>query len=139
MATITNLVFISADTHKPQFCNSDTCDEDFNVFMKNQLIETNPVRLVSLFKEDNIRERFITKDELIAICQHVPESVKNILIFAYYTGMRIGEVINLKWTDIDLKNKLIKLGACATKTNEKRVVPLNNILIEILNKTIRNI
>ena len=53
--------------------------------------------------------------------------------------MRIGEVINLKWTDIDLKNRLIKLGACATKTNEKRVVPLNNILIEILNKTIRNI
>jgi integrase len=45
--------------------------------------------------------------------------------------MRQGEILNLTWARLDLKEGFIKLDPENTKTNEGRLVPLNEELIEM--------
>ena len=45
--------------------------------------------------------------------------------------MRRGEILGLKWGQVDLKEGFIKLEAEDTKTNEGRLVPLNRELMEM--------
>lgn len=47
--------------------------------------------------------------------------------------MRRGEIINLTWSKVNLKNRLIMLEAKNTKDREARNVPICNALYEILN------
>lgn len=55
---------------------------------------------------------------------------------AYYTGMRKGEIFNLTWDRVDLKNKIIELEIEHTKDKEKRYIPICESLFEILDKII---
>lgn len=49
----------------------------------------------------------------------------------YSTGMRLSELINLKFQDIDFYDKSIKVLG---KRNKERIIPLGNIAIEALQK-----
>ena len=65
-------------------------------------------------------------------------------IAAIYTGMRIGELMALEWSDIDYKNKLIKITKSysyiddkikAPKTeSSKRVIRISQKLLDILDQ-----
>jgi integrase len=55
-----------------------------------------------------------------------------VIIIAYYTGMRRGEILNLRWSQIDLSKGLIRLEGVDTKTQRGRLVPLNATLTALL-------
>jgi integrase len=42
------------------------------------------------------------------------------VLVAYHTGMREGEIRSLRWDQIDLKAGTINLKSCDTKTDGKR-------------------
>jgi integrase len=50
----------------------------------------------------------------------------------YYCGVRVGEAPQIEWTQVDLKNALIRLEPEQTKTDEARMVPLPDVLVEML-------
>jgi integrase len=87
------------------------------------------VRKVKMHQEDK-RIRFISKEEcqsLIAICD---SHLQPIVITALNTGMRKGEVLNLRWENVDLRHGFILLSK--TKNGERREIPINNTLRGIL-------
>jgi integrase len=92
--------------------------------------EHNPCRAVTMFKENNQRLRFLEKEEISRLLENSSEHLKPILILALNTGMRKGEILNLKWRDIDIKRGIIHLYD--TKNGEAREIPMN----EITQKTI---
>ena len=53
---------------------------------------------------------------------------------AYYTGLRIGEVLGLKWSQVDLGEGKLSLTPLQTKTETSRVVylppDLHRVLLE---------
>ncbi|MED7788382.1 site-specific integrase [Francisella sp. 19X1-34] len=53
------------------------------------------------------------------------EMFKNIVTIAYYSGMRRGEILSLKWEDIDLTTNQIVLEATNTKSNKSRLIPIH--------------
>ena len=53
-------------------------------------------------------------------------NLKAIVTVALFTGMRFGEIIGLKWHDIDFRRDIITL--LNTKNGEKREVPMNSIV-----------
>ncbi|MDI6806718.1 MAG: tyrosine-type recombinase/integrase [Candidatus Aenigmarchaeota archaeon] len=57
---------------------------------------------------------------------------KIVLMFLYYAGLRLNEVRNLKWQDIDFERELIHVKA--TKSGKERVVFLHARLKEVLLK-----
>ncbi|HOK56911.1 MAG TPA: tyrosine-type recombinase/integrase [bacterium] len=89
---------------------------------------------IKLFKENNQRVRYLTDDEEEKLLKIAPEPLKSIIIVGLNTGMRQGEILNLRWKDIDLKEGIIIIGD--SKSKEKRIIPMNetlkNIFINLL-------
>ncbi|HCE6056573.1 TPA: site-specific integrase [Pseudomonas aeruginosa] len=54
-----------------------------------------------------------------------PDHLKPLVLLSLNTGMRRGEVFNLTWTDIDLKNKLITVEGDTSKSGQTRHIPMN--------------
>lgn len=78
---------------------------------------------VKLFKENNTRLRYLEKKEIPELLKNCHGLLKPVVILALNTGMRRGEILSLKWKDIDFKRDIIYLYK--TKNNEKREVPMN--------------
>jgi len=96
----------------------------------------NPFELVKLDKVDNARDRVLTKNEyseLIIACENsYLHIIKDIVIFAYETGARQGEILKLKSSDVDYQNKLCTFND--TKNGDNRTIPLTSKALEILKR-----
>jgi len=88
--------------------------------------DNNPFKGVKLFKENNQRLRFLEKEEIGKLLENCYEHLKPIVIVALNTGMRKGEILGLRWRDIDIQRGIIHL--LDTKNGEKREVPMNEIV-----------
>jgi integrase len=85
-----------------------------------------------MLKENNKRFRFLTEEEIPKLLAECPKHLRNVVECALNTGMRKGEILNLKWDQI--RNGFIYLDK--TKTNEARQIPVNDDL-KVLFKKIR--
>ena len=93
-------------------------------------ITENPVKKVKLFKEDNQRVRYLEKGEITMLLNTCKGYLQPIVITALYTGMRLSELLNLIWDDIDFNRGIITVKI--TKNNEKRYLPMNTELRNVL-------
>jgi len=108
-----------------------------NRALANNLIDRNPIRGVKLFKENNVRDRVLTRDEYQRLVEACSEHVAPMVILAYRTGMRRGEILGLRWEQLRLADKVILLEPKDTKTNDAREVPLDGDLVEMLRRVPR--
>ncbi|GAI42281.1 unnamed protein product, partial [marine sediment metagenome] len=90
----------------------------------------NPVRHVKMLSEKNRRLRYLKEDEIERLIANCPDYLRPIVVIALNTGMRKGEILNLKWEDVDLGTRIIYV--VNTKTNEKREIPVNTVLYAML-------
>ena len=85
-----------------------------------------------LKRNSNARTRILSHDEYEALCNHAALHIKHAVIIAYHTGMRRGEILQLRWPMVDMKARTITLEAHMTKDNEKRIIPISDSLHETL-------
>jgi len=107
----------------------------FTVAVKEwQWCVDNPVRKVSKPKEPRGRVRFLADDErerLLAACQTSRnKQLYTIIVLALATGARRGELLNLRWSDVDVKRGTLTFHQ--TKNGERRAVPLTGYALEVL-------
>lgn len=77
--------------------------------------------------DEKKRERILTREEeerLLAACTGRRAHLKPLIICALDTGMRQGELLKLKWSDIDFAERLITVRAFNTKTMSERQVAM---------------
>jgi len=98
----------------------------FSKAVERELIETNPFKKGRslIMKENNTRLRYLSEDEISRLLAACNPHVKNVVICALNTGMRRGEILGLKWTQV--RNGFIYLQN--TKTDEPRQIPINEAL-----------
>lgn len=96
----------------------------------------NPVADVAQLKEPRGRVRFLDDDERDRLLQACKESGAEHLytqvVLALSTGMRQGEIVNLRWPDVDLKKGRITLHD--TKNEERRTVPLTGRALSLMRR-----
>lgn len=107
----------------------------FTMALKWGKAEKNPVREVKFLKEPQGKDRILTPDEEKRLLDYVRSKTKSkhleaIIITALNTGMRKGEILKLKWENVDFKNRHITV--VDTKNGEIRRVPMNKDLTTIL-------
>ncbi len=102
-----------------------------NRAIRNGQLEKNPIAGVKFFKETP-RNRTLTPDEYKRLLEQCSTHLKPIVRLAYVTAMRRGEIIGLRWDQVDFQNRVIVLEAADTKTQEKREVPLDEVLLSML-------
>ncbi len=104
-------------------------------------IHQNPVSLVRKPPSGRHRDRVLSDDErksLIEACSRCRSPwVQPVVIFALETAARRGEILALRWSDIDLNKKTAKLSV--TKTGEPRTIPLSPACIALLQSLPRSI
>jgi len=104
----------------------------FNLAVREGYAEKNPVWKVELYKEKP-RDRVISHDEFHTLISHMPEHTADITTVAYYSGMRKGEILSLKWSQVNLAERLAYLEE--TKNDEPRKVYLDERLVEIFRRS----
>ncbi|MFH1823770.1 MAG: tyrosine-type recombinase/integrase [Candidatus Firestonebacteria bacterium] len=102
----------------------------YNLGIKWGKISHNPVNFVEFYKESSGRVRFLTKEEIERLLANCYGYLKDIVKIALLTGMRKGEMLGLKMTNIDFNNNLIILDK--TKNDEIREIPMSREVREIL-------
>ena len=81
----------------------------------------------------------LSPDEEKAILDEAPDFVRPIITLAANTGMRLGEIVNLKWTDVDRKNGAAVLGGfirvgAESKGHRARHIPINAVVKDVLDR-----
>ena len=85
----------------------------------------------TLKKGSDYRTRVLSAHEFDELMKNATGHTKSIIATAYYTGMRKGEILTLTWDKVDLKNRVIRLGAGDTKDREARNIPICKELLRI--------
>jgi integrase len=78
-------------------------------------------------KRDKILSAF-EEEKLLAVCVDKRTHLRPLIIAALDTGCRRGELFSLKWSDVDLAARVIRLRAFTTKTAKSREVPITHRL-----------
>jgi integrase len=94
----------------------------------------NPLRAIKLLEEQNIRDRVLNAEEFQRLVDVSPDYFKPVLLCAYHTGMRKGEILRLTWDRVDLKAGFIRLRDTDTKNATGRSIPIGRELREVLQR-----
>jgi integrase len=90
------------------------------------------VRKVKDIKGEQNRLRYLVLEECRDLVEACDTHLKPIVITALNTGMRRGEILGLKWEQVDLKHGFILLKSDDTKNGERRELPINATLRTML-------
>lgn len=88
--------------------------------MRDELIVRNPLPLVKLPRADKVEIEPFSISEIFTILDKAKEQYKNFYALGFFSGLRSGEMIGLKWEDIDFFRKeisikrAIKMGVVST-------------------------
>jgi integrase len=100
----------------------------------NYLAE-NPFRKVPKPKTPELIPAFFTENDFRLLLSFVEDrDCRELYITALLTGMRLGELLALRWSDVDLAGRLILVrnsDTFTTKTRKNRTIPMNNDLCRL--------
>jgi integrase/recombinase XerD len=85
--------------------------------------------------ESQPRTRFLSRDEYRRLLAAAEPHLKPIIGMAVETGLRQEELLGLKWAQIDLERREVRLAV--TKSKQPRVVPLSDRAVAIFVATAR--
>ena len=83
-------------------------------------------------KEAPPRSGFFEHDHFIVLRSELPDRLKPVITFAYFTGCRKGEILLLRCDQVDLLNRIVRLNPGETKNDAGRVIPLTGELYQVL-------
>jgi integrase len=94
------------------------------------LLEHNPIKGLKFLRENNARQRYLSLEGLVHAC--ISPRVRAIVTIALHTGMRLGEILNLRHRDLDFRSGLILIPN--SKNGEPRHIPMDAAVTSLLNE-----
>jgi integrase len=101
----------------------------FNMAIRWGKADANPMKDVRLFREDNIQERVLSQDEITRILDSCSDYYRPVVLTALHTGMRKNEIHTLKWSQVDLEQRVITV--LFSKNGRIRKIPINGTLLAL--------
>ena len=90
------------------------------------MAKSNPTMGIRRLKEPPGRIRYLQTTEIKALIEACADHIKPIVLTALNAGMRKGEILQLRWGCVDLRNR--KIVVLNSKNNESRIIPINKTL-----------
>jgi integrase len=104
----------------------------FNLGLEAEIVDSAP--RIKLLKEAPARKGFFDAERFSAVLAALPEHLRPVAEFSYYTGWRRSEVTGLKWDQVDLRERTIRLWQGETKSGEGRFLPLEGETLRIVHE-----
>src|SRR5438128_3973619 len=102
-----------------------------NLAVEWELLEESPMQGMKFLRENNARTRYLSVGEchrLIDSC--MAPHIRAIVTVALHTGMRLGEILNLRWQDLDFSSGFILVRD--SKNGQARPVPMHSMISTLL-------
>jgi integrase len=117
----------------------ETLNSILNDAVRDGLISENPGRFVNkkAFARIKQRDTVLSREDeatLLAKAEEVEDWLSDLIRWAVYSGMRRGEILNMRWSDLKDQGGVTLLNIPETKTNKERDVPCRAILLDILDR-----
>ena len=90
------------------------------------------VPYIPLLREDNTRTGFVEHADFLALKASAPDYLKPIITMAFCVGARRAEILSLRWPQVDLNRRLIRLNPGETKNRDGRTIYMGAELYEAL-------
>ena len=108
----------------------------FNIALRLKLVESNPFKECRMFRIPKITPAYLGIKEFVRLLHSIDDRRFRLLVsFAALTGMRRGEIVNLRWIDIDLGSRLINIQNSeyfTVKAMRPRTIPMNQDVFSLL-------
>jgi len=99
-------------------------------------IHENPLKKIKSPRLKKSLPVFISKSELELILDKTKTiMLKDLFTTAFFSGMRLGEIVNLVWECVDFKRRVIivkNINGFVTKNKKERIIPMNSTLETLL-------
>ncbi|MBM4327321.1 MAG: site-specific integrase [Deltaproteobacteria bacterium] len=110
----------------------------FAFLVEERIVDDNPVRrLPKLSEKCSLRQVQMSKADVERIAAACPAWYAAMIWTAYYTGMRRGELLNLRRKQVNLQRRMIYLTGEDTKEGRIKRVPLRRELVSILEEAVK--
>ena len=96
------------------------------------LLTGNPLAEVKLLRKPNVRRRVVEEVEFERLFEASEATLKPLLLVAFDTGMRLREILDLQWSQVDLRTGVIRLLPQDTKAEDARTVLLTARVLRAL-------
>jgi integrase len=90
------------------------------------------VPYIPMLRESNTRKGFFEHEDFLKLRDDLPDYLRPVVTFAYHTGWRKAEILNLTWDKVDLAAGIVRLDPGETKNDEARTVYLNEELAAVM-------
>jgi len=103
-------------------------------------LDHNPIEGMRKPQGSKPRERVLSDDEIRTLWNSLPQALarspeyQRVIKLCLVTGQRVGEVVGMTQSELDLKHKLWKLPGARTKNGHPHTVPLSPLAIELIGK-----
>ncbi len=111
--------------------------------VESEILKTIPK--IKLLKVPPQKYDYLTEAETEQLLQHSIGMWHDMILLAVKTGLRFGELIALKWEDVDFKTQILTIGRNivhgiegSPKNNRTRTIPLTQSVIEMLSQKKQN-
>jgi integrase len=105
----------------------------FNSALRQGYVATNPCTALERLAEKTAERSTFTPKQVAKLVSSAEGDWKNLILAGYYTGVRLGDLSNLRWSAIDLNSGLITFTA--SKTKKPVTIPLHTELEQHLLKS----
>ncbi len=85
-------------------------------------------------RSGKVRVRYLTHDQAVALMDRLPEHQREVVLFALSTGLRQGNILRLRWDQVDMTRRIAMIGDGETKNGEALGVPLNEAALGVLER-----
>ena len=101
----------------------------FNYLLENNYIRVNPMEDISTLKKSKLLPKYLSiseVDNLLNIKLVTPFDYRNkaMLELMYGTGLRVSELVKLKYSNIDFENSLVRVTG---KGKKDRIIPMGEV------------
>jgi len=90
------------------------------------------VPFVELYNEEEERERYLEPHEVERLVKALPEPFNYMALLAVATGLRQGNVFQLKWSEVNLVGRYIRLPGVRMKNGNPFSVALNETAMTVI-------
>ena len=95
----------------------------FNAAVRQHLIESNPATALETLPVKTEEHATFTPEQVSKLIRAAEGDWYGAILLGYYTGARLGDVANIRWSAIDWRDKLIRFTP--SKTKKPVTVPLH--------------
>ena len=119
---------------KPSTINRETAvlRRAFKLGYQLDLVSRMP--FIQHLPEFGVRNEFFTRVEIDALLPSLPEYLRDVVLFGFLTGWRKGEIVSLRWSNVNRAEAVIRLDPEQNKGRTVRVLALQGELAALIER-----